>query len=83
MMTMPIVFAGDPAPQQLTAPCRKYSGRSHPPIEQAVCRQFIKHLELVDRSFANRFVAAITDLTIRAKDAMRVRRGEPPRSDWP
>ena len=38
MMTMPIVFAGDPAPQQLTAPCRKYSGRSHPPLEQAVYR---------------------------------------------
>jgi hypothetical protein len=25
------VVAGDPAPQQLTAPCRKYSGRQHPP----------------------------------------------------
>ena len=32
----PMVFAGDPAPQQLTAPCRKYSGRLHLPIEQAV-----------------------------------------------
>ena len=31
-----MVFAGDPAPQQLTAPCRKYSGRLHLPIEQAV-----------------------------------------------
>ena len=27
----PSVVAGDPAPQQLTAPCRKYSGRLHPP----------------------------------------------------
>ena len=26
---MPPVFASDPAPQQLTAPCRKYSGRLH------------------------------------------------------
>jgi hypothetical protein len=31
-------FAGDPAPQQLTAPCRKYSGRLHSPIEQVVYR---------------------------------------------
>ena len=37
-MTMPLVFAGDPAPQQLTAPCRKYSGRLHHPIEQVVYR---------------------------------------------
>jgi hypothetical protein len=36
-LTMPLVFAGDPAPQQLTAPCRKYSGRLHPSIEQVVC----------------------------------------------
>ena len=34
---MPRVFAGDPAPQQLTAPCRKYSGRSHTRLEQVVC----------------------------------------------
>ena len=34
---MPPVFAGDPAPQQLTAPCRKYSGRLRPGIEQVVC----------------------------------------------
>ena len=33
---MPLVFARDPAPQQLTAPCRKYSGRLHHPIEQVV-----------------------------------------------
>ena len=39
-MTMPLACAGDPAPQQLTAPCRKYSGRSHPPIEQVVYRSF-------------------------------------------
>src|SRR4051812_17471474 len=32
--TPPNGFAGDPAPQQLTAPCRKYSGRLHQPIEQ-------------------------------------------------
>jgi hypothetical protein len=37
LLTMPLVFAGDPAPQQLTAPCRKYSGRLHPGIEQVVC----------------------------------------------
>jgi hypothetical protein len=35
---MPSVFASDPAPQQLTAPCRKYSGRLHHPIEQPVYR---------------------------------------------
>jgi hypothetical protein len=35
---MPLVFASDPAPQQLTAPCRKYSGRLHHPIEQPVYR---------------------------------------------
>jgi hypothetical protein len=32
------VFAGDPAPQQLTAPCRKYSGRLRPPVEQGTYR---------------------------------------------
>ena len=37
LLTMPPVFAGDPAPQQLTAPCRKYSGRSRPGIEQLLC----------------------------------------------
>ena len=37
---MPLVFAGDPAPQQLTAPCRKYSGRSRPAVEQAVYPRF-------------------------------------------
>jgi hypothetical protein len=32
LLTMPFaVVSGDPAPQQLTAPCRKYSGRQHPP----------------------------------------------------
>ena len=30
------MFAGDPAPQQLTAPCRKYSGRLRAPVEQVV-----------------------------------------------
>ena len=30
------MFASDPAPQQLTAPCRKYSGRLHHPLEQVV-----------------------------------------------
>jgi hypothetical protein len=34
----PAVVAGDPAPQQLTAPCRKYSGRLHPPSEQVMYR---------------------------------------------
>ena len=39
ILTMPFaVVAGDPAPQQLTAPCRKYSGRLHPPLEQVVYR---------------------------------------------
>jgi hypothetical protein len=36
--TMPCGFAGDLAPQQLTAPCRKYSGRLHTHIEQVVYR---------------------------------------------
>jgi hypothetical protein len=34
------VFAGDPAPQQLTAPCRKYSGRLRHPLEQGMYRGF-------------------------------------------
>ena len=38
---MPLVFAGDPAPQQLTAPCRKYQAALHHPIEQPVYR--IRH----------------------------------------
>src|SRR3954451_16462895 len=33
-MWCPNGFAGDPAPQQLTAPCRKYTGRLHHTIEQ-------------------------------------------------
>ena len=37
-MRCPLVFASDPAPQQLTAPCRKYSGRLHHPLEQPVYR---------------------------------------------
>jgi len=55
MLDAPQRIAGDPAPQQLTAPCRKYSGRLHHSIEQgayplvflavwrivrAACRQF-------------------------------------------
>jgi hypothetical protein len=43
----PCGFAGDPAPQQLTAPCRKYSGRLHTPIEQVVYR--IVFLEFSNR----------------------------------
>jgi hypothetical protein len=35
---MPLVFAGDPAPQQLTAPCRKYQAALRHPIEQPVYR---------------------------------------------
>jgi hypothetical protein len=38
VLAMPCGLAGDPAPQQLTAPCRKYSGRLHPSIEQVVYR---------------------------------------------
>jgi hypothetical protein len=38
ILAMPSGFAGDPAPQQLTAPCRKYSGRLHPPLEQVMYR---------------------------------------------
>ena len=34
----PFGCASDPAPQQLTAPCRKYSGRLHHSIEQPVYR---------------------------------------------
>jgi carboxypeptidase family protein/TonB-dependent receptor-like protein len=33
-MRCPRVIAGDPAPQQLTAPCRKYTGRLRHPLEQ-------------------------------------------------
>jgi hypothetical protein len=38
--TRPLCFACDPAPQQLTAPCRKYSGRLRHPIEQSVYPTF-------------------------------------------
>ena len=38
--TMPCGCADDLAPQQLTAPCRKYSSRLHPSIEQVVYRTF-------------------------------------------
>ena len=34
MYSVPHGFANDPAPQQLTAPCRKYSGRSRHSMEQ-------------------------------------------------
>src|SRR5687767_10785051 len=46
---MPPVFASDPAPQQLTAPCRKYSGRLHHPIEQPVYRTDRTHLLAIPR----------------------------------
>jgi TonB dependent receptor-like, beta-barrel/CarboxypepD_reg-like domain/TonB-dependent Receptor Plug Domain len=74
-MTMPPVFAGDPAPQQLTAPCRKYSGRSHPPLEQALYRLFFKHLRAQTASTLNRIVSAITVLVapISARRAARLR----------
>ena len=52
ILTMPLrLVAGDPAPQQLTAPCRKYSGRLHPPIEQAVYRSVSLHLWQFWRQF--------------------------------
>jgi hypothetical protein len=70
-MTMPPDFAGDPAPQQLTAPCRKYSGRSHPPIEQAVYRAFFKHLPRFLSSIADGFVRSITDLGISSNAMAR------------
>jgi hypothetical protein len=35
---MPSGFAGDPAPQQLTAPCRKYQAALRHPVEQPVYR---------------------------------------------
>ena len=47
---MPLVFASDPAPQQLTAPCRKYSGRLHHPIEQPVYRSHFHDLAGICRS---------------------------------
>jgi hypothetical protein len=37
--------AGDPAPQQLTAPCRKYTGRQRGTGEQATYRRFSKEIE--------------------------------------
>jgi hypothetical protein len=45
ILAMPGGFAGDPAPQQLTAPCRKYSGRLHLPIEQVVYRSVFLVIE--------------------------------------
>jgi hypothetical protein len=60
-MTMPLDFAGDPAPQQLTAPCRKYSGRSRPSTEQASYRDVFKHLR---GSLANRAYEIVTSITI-------------------
>jgi hypothetical protein len=65
-MTMPQVFAGDPAPQQLTAPCRKYSGRSHPPIEQVTYRAFFNDLQGSGASSHNGSVVPITFLSLRA-----------------
>jgi hypothetical protein len=47
ILAMPSGFAGDPAPQQLTAPCRKYSGRLHPPLEQAMYRSISLRFSLV------------------------------------
>ena len=68
---MPRCFAGDPAPQQLTAPCRKYSGRLHLPIEQPVYRtdrpELLELSSVVGRAFHGRaygFVHRITKLII-------------------
>ena len=68
-LTMPPVFAGDPAPQQLTAPCRKYSGRLHHPTEQPVYRPHFPDLAGICRGAPERqrprcdgTVRAITDL---------------------
>src|SRR5262245_27743964 len=74
-MTMPLVFAGDPAPQQLTAPCRKYSGRSHPPIEQAPYRRFFKYLQAPASARAHRIVSPITVLIRLAISGRRSREG--------
>ena len=66
---MPLVFASDPAPQQLTAPCRKYSGRLHHPIEQPVYRPHFPDLAGICRGAPDRqrqrcdgTVRAITNL---------------------
>src|SRR5215203_590297 len=47
---MPLGLASDPAPQQLTAPCRKYSGRLHHSIEQVVYRLHIRHFLRIRRA---------------------------------
>jgi hypothetical protein len=61
-------FASDPAPQQLTAPCRKYSGRLHSPIEQAVYPAFfLTFLELPAVS-STEIVLRITFLKIPPAD---------------
>jgi hypothetical protein len=52
ILAMPSGFAGDPAPQQLTAPCRKYSGRLHLPIEQVVYRSVFRVIESAFIGFA-------------------------------
>jgi hypothetical protein len=52
ILAMPCGFAGDPAPQQLTAPCRKYSGRLHLPIEQVVYRSVFLVIESAFIAFA-------------------------------
>src|SRR5262245_32404411 len=61
---MPPVFAGDPAPQQLTAPCRKYSGRLHPGIEQVVCPIVSRLFSTVFRPlFAASHILALDSVT--------------------
>ena len=40
LKAVPHGFADGPAPQQLTAPCRKYTDRQHHPIEQGTYRCF-------------------------------------------
>jgi hypothetical protein len=60
-MTMPW-FASDPAPQQLTAPCRKYSGRLHSPLEQAVYPPFFLTFSGFQRLPGTEMVLGITFL---------------------
>ena len=61
---MPLVFAGDPAPQQLTAPCRKYSGRQRHPIEQVAYRSFFKAFCAIAICLRSEIVLAITNLIV-------------------
>ena len=79
---MPLWFAGDPAPQQLTAPCRKYSGRLHHPIEQAVYRVFFLENSRDWRAIGSATAVLASSITFRlisrsaVVSALRTDRGQ-------